>query len=97
MSPQLSHALKEAGVMMLLAAVAVLIEAQTGIIRAAGLDPLIFGPIIGALLAAAKRLFEGWRDQIRAEEMILKPEDVGYNILVASEPDFDLAKLESGG
>lgn len=76
MSLQLQYALKRVGVMILLAALGILGAEATDLEHAAGIDPAIWGTIIGAGLAAAVRAVEGYRDGERAKTGDVIKEDV---------------------
>lgn len=80
MSPQVLHALKQAGIMVAIAALGALIQSQTDVLQALQIDP-IWWPVIGAALAAAVRWFEGLMDADRAEAGIVVPSDVAYDYL----------------
>lgn len=76
MSPQVEYALKKAGIMIVLAVLGVVGVEVTNVIEVAGVEPTIWGPIAGALVAGAVRYVEGLRDSQRAKHGDVIPSDV---------------------
>lgn len=77
MSEQVTHALKQAGIMIVLAALAALGAEYTGILDAAQVNPVYY-PIVGAVIAGAVRWFEGGRDSVRNNRGEMVKADVGF-------------------
>lgn len=77
MSPQVIHALKQAVIMVAIAALGSLVQSQTDILAALQVNP-VWWPVVGAALAGAVRWFEGARDGVRARAGDIVPADVGY-------------------
>jgi hypothetical protein len=78
MSPQLQHALLRALLMIILAALGIAGSEAAGIITALGADPLLYGGIVAAVIAAATRAVEGHLDANRAAEGLVQKSDVGF-------------------
>lgn len=92
MSEQLIYALKKAGIMIVLAALGVLVGEQTDILAATGADPVIYGGIVSAVLAAAVRIVEGYRDGLRADQGRVIESDVAFKNIVRSLPPRERAE-----
>lgn len=84
MSPQVSYALKRAGVLMLIALLGVGVNEYTNVLAAFG-DYAWAGPVVVALLGAGLRWAEGLRDAQRAEEGDIQKSDVGFEKVVNLE------------
>jgi hypothetical protein len=99
MSPQVVHALKQAGIMIALAVLGVMATEYTGILQQADVNPL-FLPIIGSVLAGAVRWFEGMKDSERAKKGEIVKADVGFAFAKAETkktPEYEYPVLVDGG
>lgn len=83
MSPQVVHALKQMGIMIVLAVLAVIGTDGVGLVHVlqeAGISPLWIG-LVPAALAAIVRWVEGIRDANREKQGKIVPADVGYDYI----------------
>ena len=89
MTPQVRYALGKALIGIALAILGVVGIEVTNIIEVAGIEPTIWGPIAGALVAGAVRWVEGLRDAHRAEEGKIIRSDVGFQAakIAAANPN----------
>lgn len=99
MSEQVVHALKQAGIMIALAALAALGAEYTGILDAAQVNPIYY-PIVGAVIAGAVRWFEGGRDAGRNQRGEMVKADVGFDevaLLAAKTPAYEYPVVSPKG
>lgn len=90
MSPQLAYALRKVLIQLVLSALGIFAANQADLLNAGGLDPLVWGGIITAVIAAATRTVEGIRDGQRAsgDTVIMQKSDVGFEqVLTKAEVD----------
>jgi hypothetical protein len=99
MSPQVLHALKQAGIMIALAVLGAVGVEATNVAQAADLNP-IWLPVIGSVIAGAVRWFEGMRDSERAKKGEIVKADVGFAFAKAETkktPEYEYPVLVDGG
>ena len=91
MSPQLQHALLRVLLMIILAALGVVGIQAADIIRVAGVDATVWGPIVGAIIAGAVGAVEGKLDANRAKDGIVQESDVAFKTVasLAENPTVD--------
>jgi hypothetical protein len=84
MSEQVKHALKQAAIVMVIAALLAFANQQTDFLQdlVGSENGILLGPIIAAAVAAGIRWLEGKRDSKRADELHMVPADVGYPMAV---------------
>lgn len=104
MTPQVIHSLRQYLIMIVLAALGVVVQNQTGILNdifsAIGLSEPYAGflaPIILTALAASVRWVEGLRDSKRAEEGHIIPADVAYQSLADLADNPSVPQVEAIG
>lgn len=80
MNPQLAHSLKQVGIAIVLSALGIVGASQTDILTGLGVDPLVYGAIVSAVIAALVRTFEGFKDGQRASGTVanMQESDVGF-------------------
>lgn len=78
-SPQMSHAIRQLGLMLLAAMLAAFVNDQTNILNSL-MVPEVYQPIVIAGVGAAVRVVEGWRDRLRQEEGKVIQSDVAFDI-----------------
>lgn len=108
MSAQLAYALRKVLIQLVLSALGIFAANQADLLNAGGLDPLVWGGIITAVIAAATRTVEGIRDGQRAagdvahmqrsdvgfEQVLTKAEVEGTAHLMAAVDGRDPSKLD---
>lgn len=82
MSPQVIHALKQAGIMIVLAILGVVATEYTGVLQTLDLNPVYVG-LVGAIIPPIIRWVEGLRDAERAKDGLVQRSDVGFNFIKA--------------
>ena len=103
MTPQVAHSLRQYLIMIVLAALGVVVENQTGIIDAV-LAAINLGdpyrgfvePMILALFASSVRWIEGLRDASRAEEGKVIESDVAYTLIEELAENPSVPQVEWG-
>jgi hypothetical protein len=78
--PQVAHGIKQALVIMAIAALTALGADLTGILDQIGVDD-VYVPVAFAAIGAAVRILESKRDSNRATDGRMVPADVGYEVM----------------